>query len=397
MNRMINDEIKGRADFVADLKKRDMYTYCLEITSPCANEMTVQGKNCVNFISNNYLGFANHPKVREAAEAAIKKYGVGTGGSPLMCGTTDLHNRLKERIASAYNQQGAALFASGYQALLGSVQASVGKGDASLVDYLVHRSIVDGVTLSGSEKRMWMHNDMEDLESLLQRAGRKYKRMLIIVDSVYSMDGDIANLPELKRLSDMYNALVLIDEAHSLGVIGPHGHGLLDHFSMPDGADVIAGTFSKFAGAVGGFVAGPADFISHLNHAASPYIFSASLPTVLCAGVLAAFDLLDSEPVWRERLWDNVRYFVAGLKDLGFDTGRSQTPVVPLLIRDPEKTMLFNRMILERGIYASPVVYPAVAPSESRIRLGVIATHTRENLDKTLDVFKDVGAQLHII
>ena len=393
MNRMINDEIKGRADFVADLKKRDMYTYCLEITSPCANEMTVQGKNCVNFISNNYLGFANHPKVREAAEAAIKKYGVGTGGSPLMCGTTDLHNRLKERIASVYNQQGAALFASGYQALLGSVQASVGKGDAALVDYLVHRSIVDGVTLSGSDKRMCMHNDIEDLESLLQRAGRKYKRMLIIVDSVYSMDGDIANLPELKRLSDMYNALILIDEAHSLGVIGPHGHGLLDHFNMPDGADLIAGTFSKFAGAVGG----AADFISHLNHAASPYIFSASLPTVLCAGVLAAFDLLDSEPQWRDRLWDNVRYFVAGLKDLGFDTGRSQTPVVPLLIRDPEKTMLFNRMILDRGIYASPVVYPAVAPSESRIRLGVIATHTRENLDKTLDVFKDVGAQLHII
>jgi glycine C-acetyltransferase len=360
MHRIVNEEIRGRADFVAALKERRMYTYCLEVTSSCSNVMTVDGKECVNFISNNYLGFSTHPRVKEAAGEAVKKYGLGIGGSPLMCGTTDLHNRLKERIASIYGQEGAALFASGYQALLGAIQATVGKGDAALVDYLVHRSIVDGVTLAGCEKRMWMHNDMEDLESLLSRAGKKYKRMLIIVDSVYSMDGDIADLPEMKRLSDRYNALILIDAAHSLGVIGPHGRGLLDHYGMPDGADIIAGTFSKFAGAVGGFVAGPADYISHLNHAASPYIFSASLPPVLCAGVLAAFDLLDSEPQWRQQLWENVRYFIAGLKDLGFDTGKSQTPVVPLLIRDPEKTMLFNRMILDRGIYASPVVYPAV-------------------------------------
>ncbi len=397
MSALISDEIKQRAAFVSEVKKRDMYTYCLEITSSCANEMTVAGKRCVNFISNNYLGFSTHPKVKEAAAEAIKKYGLGIGGSPLMCGTTDLHNRLKERIASVYCQGGAALFASGYQALLGSVQATVGKGDAALLDQLVHRSIVDGVTLSGCDKRMWMHNDMEDLESLLERAGKKYRRMLIIVDSVYSMDGDIANLPEMKRLAGKCGALILIDEAHSLGVIGKKGHGLLDHYDMPGGADVISGTFSKFAGAVGGFVAGPEEFISYLNHAASPYMFSASLPPVLCAGVLASFDLLESEPEWVERLRGNVKYFISGLKDLGFDTGPSKTPVVPLMIRDQEKTMLFNRMILDKGIYASPVVYPAVAPSESRIRLGVIATHTRDDLDRSFEVFKEVGKKLEII
>ena len=397
MNTIVNDAIKQRADFVAQVKEQNLYTYCLEVTSSCSNRITVEGRERVNFISNNYLGFSAHPKVKEAAAGAIKKYGVGMGGSPLMCGTTDIHNRLKEKIAQVYHQESAALFASGYQALLGAVQATVGKGDASLLDYLVHRSIVDGVTLSGSDKRMWMHNDMEDLASLISRVKKKYQRMLIIVDSVYSMDGDIADLPEIRKVCDEHGALVLIDEAHSLGVIGENGHGLLDHFSMPEGADVIAGTFSKFAGAVGGFVAGPAEFITYLNHNASPFIFSASLPPVLCAGVLKSFDLLEEEPQWREQLWNNVNYFLKELHTIGFNTGTSQTPVIPLMIRDVEKTMLFNKKILDMGVYASPVVYPAVAPSESRIRLGVIATHTRDDLDMSLEVFEKAGRELGIL
>jgi glycine C-acetyltransferase len=207
----------------------------------------------------------------------------------------------------------------------------------------------------------------------------------------------IADLPAIKALADRHEALILVDEAHSLGVIGPRGLGLLDHFAMPEGAHVIAGTFSKFAGAVGGFVTGPADFITHLTHSASAFIFSASLPPVQCAAVLAGFQLLAEEPQWHRQLWENVRYLLDSLTSLGFDTGRSQTPVIPLMIRDPEKAMLFNKSILERGVYASPVVYPAVAPAESRIRLGVMATHTREDLDIALGIIQKSGKELGLI
>jgi 8-amino-7-oxononanoate synthase len=397
MTSLITKETQERADLVARLKKEKMYTYFLEVSSPCANRMIVEGKECINFISNNYLGFSTHPKVLEAAQAALKKYGLGIGGSPLACGTSELHNRLKEKIAGVYKQEEAVLFTTGYQALLGSVQATVKKGDVSLIDSLVHRSIVDGVTLSGSDKRMWMHNDIGDLESLVDRVKNKYERMLVIVDSVYSMDGDIADLKELYRIKKEKGILILIDEAHSLGVLGKRGYGLPDHFDLPEAADLISGTFSKFAGAIGGFATGPGDFITYLKHAASPFVFSASLPPVLCAGVLKSFELLEEEPEWRQRLWDNVHFFIDGLKSIGFDTGRSKTPVVPIIIRDLEKTMLFNKKILSYGVYASPIVYPAVAPAESRIRLGVIATHTRDDLEKSLDVFKKAGKETGIL
>jgi 8-amino-7-oxononanoate synthase len=397
MHLLINPEVRHMAESVALLKAREIYTYGLEVSSACDHRVRVNGAERINFISNNYLGFSSHPKVMEAAGTALRHYGVGMGGSPLMCGTTTLHARLKETIAEAYRQESAVLFASGYQAMLGAVQATLGRGDLALIDQLVHRSIVDGVTLGGGDKRMWLHNDMEDLEALLERTSGKYKRRLIAVDSVYSMDGDIADLPAIKALADRHEALILVDEAHSLGVIGPRGRGILDHFALPAGAHLIAGTFSKFAGGVGGFVTGPADFITHLTHSASAFIFSASLPPVQCATALAAFRLLDEEPQWHRQLWENVRYLLDSLASLGFDTGRSKTPVIPLMIRDPEKAMLFNKSILERGVYASPVVYPAVAPAESRIRLGVMATHTREDLDIALGVFQKSGKELGLI
>ncbi|MBI5552398.1 MAG: pyridoxal phosphate-dependent aminotransferase family protein [Desulfobacterales bacterium] len=397
MHLLINAEVRQMAESVALLRARDIYTYGLEVSSACNHRVRVNGVERINFISNNYLGFSSHPRVVEAAGMALQRYGVGTGGSPLMCGTTTLHTRLKEKIAEAYQQEAAVLFASGYQAMLGAIQGTLGRGDLALIDQLVHRSIVDGVILSGCDKRMWLHNDMEDLGALLARTGGKYKRRLIAVDSVYSMDGDIADLPAIKALADRHEALILVDEAHSLGVIGPRGRGLLEHFALPEGAHIIAGTFSKFAGAVGGFVTGPADFITHLTHTASAFIFSASLPPVQCAAVLAAFQLLDEEPQWHRQLWENVRYLLDSLASLGFDTGRSQTPVIPLMIRDPEKAMLFNKSILERGVYASPVVHPAVAPAESRIRLGVMASHTREDLDIALGIFQKSGKELGLI
>jgi len=397
MKTLISSNIKDQAEFISRLRDADMYTYSLEVSSACGNHINVKGNDCINFISNNYLGFSTHPSVIEEVRKALKQYGVGIGGSPLACGTTDIHYRLQEKIAQVYGQESAALFASGYQALLGSIQVTIGKGDLALLDSLVHRSIVDGVVLSGSDKRMWMHNDMEDLEFVLKRVSRKYSRILIVVDSVYSMDGDIANMPEIHRLCKEYNALLLIDEAHSLGVLGEHGYGLPEHFSLPEGPDIISGTFSKFAGAIGGFAAGPSEYIDFLRHSSSPFVFSASLSPLICAGILRAFELLDEEPQWREKLWENVKFFQDGLRAIGFDTGTSETPVIPLIIRDPEKTMRFNRIILERGIYASPIVYPAVAPAESRIRLGVMATHTRDDLEKSLEIFESAARELEII
>ncbi len=397
MGNLVSEKIKQQSELVSKLKESDMYTYCLEVSSSCENHIVVDGKNCLNFISNNYLGFSTHPAVIEAVEKAVKKYGLGIGGSPMACGTTDIHIELMERIATVYQQDSALLFASGYQALLSSVQGTIAKGDVALLDSLVHRSIVDGVILSGADKRMWLHNDMEDLESLFQRLKEKYSRMLIIVDSVYSMDGDWANLPELYELKEKYGAMLLLDEAHSLGVLGENGYGLPEHFNMPQGADLIAGTFSKFAGAIGGFVTGPKEYIDHLRHVASPFIFSASLSPLICAGILKSFDLLDEEPQWRDKLWENVKFFHEGLKSLGFDIGVSKTAVVPLIVKDTLKTMLFNKKILDRGVYASPIVHPAVPPAESRIRLGVMATHTREDLEKCLEIFEDVGKELEII
>ena len=304
------------------LRRENIYTYSLEVSSACANRIMVSGKERINFISNNYLGFSTHPEVLKAVRKAVDKYGLGIGGSPLACGTTDLHYRLQEKIAQVFEREACVLLPSGYQALLGSIQATIGKGDVALLDSLVHRSIVDGVTLSGSDKRMWLHNDTEDLASLLERVKSKYQRMLIMVDSVYSMDGDWPNLPELYRLKEEHGALLLIDEAHSLGVLGQaRATAFRTTSTCRTAPDVIAGTFSKFAGAVGGFVAGPADFIDHLRHNASAYIFSASLPPMTVAGVYKSFELLDEEPQWRERLWDNITYFLKGLKELGFDTG----------------------------------------------------------------------------
>jgi 8-amino-7-oxononanoate synthase len=394
---LLDDAHRQHAAHISWLRSQNLYPFCLEVTSPCDHRIVVANRECINFISNNYLGLSSHPKIEAAAQAAIRRYGVGLSGSPLMCGTTDLHNRLKEKIAAIYGQQDAALFASGYQALVGAIQATIGKGDLALLDGLVHRSIVDGVSLSGSMRRIWVHNQTQDLSCLLAGLGTKFRRKLIIVDSVYSMDGDIAPLPEIKTLKDQHNALVLIDEAHALGVLGAHGHGLLDHFDLPGGADVIAGTFSKFAGAVGGFVTGPAEFILHLRHSASAYIFSASIPPVMCATVLKAFELLEEEPQWRERLWLNTRYLLTGLKALGFDTGQAQTPIIPIMIRDADRTIEFNRALFEMGIYASPVIYPAVAPTKSRIRLGVMATHTQDDLDAALAVFKKAGQQSGLI
>jgi len=391
------ERIQQQLGMVRMLQASGLDTYSLEVTSGCGPTIVVEGKERINFISNSYMGFSTHPKVIEAARKAVAEYGVGIGGSPLACGTTKLHNRLSEIIADNYGSESAMVFASGYQALAGTIQGLAGRKDIALLDNLDHRSIIDGCALTGCKIRSFMHNDMQDLRDLVERTEGKADHRVLIVDSVYSMDGDIAPLPELNEICRPAGVTILIDEAHSLGVMGASGKGLLQHFDMPDGADVVAGTFSKFAGAVGGFCAGKKDLIDFLRHYSSPFVFSASIPPAIVAAVTTSFDLLESEPEWHNRLWENVRFMLDSLHELGYDTGKSETPVIPVMIRDTEKVLRMNKELLARGVYASPVVHPGVPLKMERLRLGVMATHTREQLERALEAFAEVGRQFEVV
>ncbi len=389
--------IEQRLQMLNMLSESGLDTYGLQVSSGCGPTMVVEGRECINLISNSYLGFSVHPKVKEAAREAVARYGVGIGGSPLACGSTELHAKLCQIIAENYGQEAAMVFATGYQALAGSIQGILTRKDLALLDNLDHRSIIDGCMLAGCKMRTFVHNDMGDLEQLVQSTSDFPGTRMVIVDSVYSMDGDVAPLPRMKEICRPAGVLVCIDEAHSLGVMGKTGRGLLEHFDLPDGADLISGTFSKFAGAVGGFLAGPREVIRALRVLSSPFVFSASLPPAIVAAVTASFGLLKSEPQWRERLWDNVRFMLRGLKEIGFDTGSSETPVIPVMIRDTEKVLVMNRRLLDLGIYASPVVHPAVPMKRERLRLGVMASHTHQHLERALEAFRQAGREVGVI
>ncbi len=391
------EKIQGQLGLLQMLRSSGLDTYEREVTSGCGSLITVEGRECINFISNSYMGFSVHPKVIEAARRALADYGLGIGGSPLACGTTRLHLELAEKIAGNYGSESAMVFASGYQALLGTIQGLMSRGDIALLDNLDHRSIIDGCAMSGCKIRTFIHNDMDDLADLVERTSKVDGHRMLIVDSVYSMDGDIAPLPRIAKICRPAGVTICIDEAHSLGIMGQGGKGLLEHFDMPDGADVIAGTFSKFAGAVGGFCAADSQLIDFLRHYASPFVFSASIPPALVAAVSASLDLLASEPEWHARLWENVHYMLDGLAGLGFDTGKSATPVIPIMIRDTEKVLRMNRRLLNLGVYASAVVHPGVPIKKERLRLGVMATHTREQLVNALDIFDKVGREFEVI
>jgi 8-amino-7-oxononanoate synthase len=311
---------------------------------------------------------------------------MGIGGSPLACGTTTWHIKLAERIAHNYGKESATIFSTGYQALAGTIQGLMGRKDVALLDNLDHRSIIDGCILSGCKIRSFIHNDMDDFEQLVQRTSKPaagHHRM-VIVDSVYSMDGDVAPLPRMHEICKAAGVTVMIDEAHSLGIMGPSGKGLLEHFDI-------------FAGAVGGFTAAERDVIQYLRHYSSPFVYSASIPPAVVAAVYTSFELLESEPEWHQKLWDNVNFMLKSLKELGFDTGNSTTPVLPVMIRDTEKVLRMNRTLLNRGVYASPVVHPGVPLKMERLRLGVMATHTRQHLERALEIFREVGREFEVI
>jgi glycine C-acetyltransferase len=354
------------------------------------------GKDVINLSSNNYLGLTTHPKMREAAIQAVRTLGVGSGSVRTIAGTMDLHMELERRIAAFKKTEASVVFQSGFAANAGTVSALLGKGDLILSDELNHASIIDGARLSRADIKVFPHRDVSALERLLDET-REVKRRLVITDGVFSMDGDIAPLPKIAALARAHGAIMMIDDAHSSGVLGRSGRGTVDHFDVHGQVDVQVGTLSKAIGVLGGYVCGSKSLIDFLYHRARPFLFSTSHPPAVAAACLTAFDVLEEEPERIERLWVNTKRFKAGLKRLGFDTGSSETPITPIMVGEADRAMRFSDRLFERGVFAQGIGFPTVAKGRARLRTIVTATHSDEDLDRALSILGDVGRELGVI
>lgn len=382
-----------RAD---EIKAAGLYPYFKSISESEDTVVVIEGKRRLMLGSNNYLGLTHHPKVLEAAGAALRRYGSGCTGSRFLNGTLDIHHHLEAALAQFLGKEDCIVFSTGYGANLGLISGLVGRGDKVYLDKLDHACIVDGAKLSYGETHRFNHGDLEALRRQLERRDPQHGA-LVVVDGVYSMEGDIADIPELTRLCRRYGAALAIDDAHSLGVLGPNGDGTAAHFGLIDDVDIIVGTFSKSLASVGGFIAAPERVTNFLRHNSRPFIFTASLPPANTAGVLAALDVLQSEPDRRTRLWENTHRLQQGLRSAGFEIGPTQTPIVPVLIGPMDKTMLMWRKVFDAGIFTNPVVPPAVPPSQCRLRTSLMATHTPEQVDQAIDVLATTGRELGVI
>jgi len=377
-------------------KAAGVYPYFRMIQSEQDTEVIIDGKKVLMFGSNSYLGLTNHPKLKEASIAAINKYGSGCAGSRFLNGTLDLHIELEEKLAKFVGKEDALVFSTGYQVNLGVLSSVTSRKDNIILDELDHACIIDGARLSFARPLKYRHNDMDSLEKMLQNNQPEDGLNLIAVDGVFSMEGDIAKLDEIVRLAKKYNANIMVDDAHGLGVVGKSGRGTADHFGLTDEVDLIMGTFSKSLASIGGFIAANNETINFLKHHARSLIFSASIAPGNAAAVVAALDLMQQEPERIEKLWDNTRYAMAGLKALGLDTGHSETPIIPIYVRDTEKTFLLTRMLQEQGVFVNPVITPAVAPKDSLIRFSLMATHTRKQIDEALEKIGVIADKLDI-
>ena len=371
------------------------YPYFREISSEQDTEVICNGKKMLMLGSNSYLGLTIHPKVKEAAIEAIKKYGTGCAGSRFLNGTMDIHIKLEAELAKLVGKEAALAFPTGYMANLGCISTIILKGDLIITDKLDHASIIDGCTQSEGTMLRFNHNDMVSLEKVL--AKHTGTNMMIVVDGIFSMEGDIANLPEIVELAQKYKATIMVDEAHSIGVLGKTGAGTAEHFGLTKESDIIMGTFSKSLASVGGFIAADEDVIGYLKHKSRALIFSASLPPASTASVLAAIQVMKDEPERMQQLWDNTNYMLQGFKDIGFETGTSCTPVIPLHVGDMMVAFKMWKRLGEEGIFITPVIPPAVPPNSCLIRTSLMATHTRKQLDFALDKFKSIGKELAVI
>jgi len=382
-------------EYESGLKQSGHYSFFRKLESPQDSELVVNGKRVIMIGSNNYLGLTNHPRVKEAAIKAIEKYGTGCAGSRILNGNLDIHEELEKKLARFLRKEAALVFATGYQTNLGAISALVGRNDVAIIDMYDHASIIDGCRLSFGEVKKYRHNDMDALERVLE--GTKEKDKLIIIDGVFSMEGDIADLPAIVKLSKAYGARIMLDDAHALGVLGDGGRGTAEHFGLENEVDLIMGTHSKSLAAIGGFIAGPSDVISWIKHLARSMIFSASLPPPLVASASTALDIIEEQPELRGQLWRNTHKMLKGYKTLGYDTGTSETPIIPVVIKDTMKTYEMCRLLFENGVFVNAIISPAVPQGRELLRTSYMATHTKEQLDKVLAAFEKVGRQVGVI
>ncbi|MDR1400910.1 MAG: pyridoxal phosphate-dependent aminotransferase family protein [Endomicrobium sp.] len=378
-----------------DLRIKGFYPYFHKVGSVQGPEVMVDGEKKVVVCSNNYLGLANHPKVIEASIAAMKKYGTSCTGSRFLNGTNDLHEKVERKFAKFVSKEEAILFTTGHHSNLGAISSLVGRNEILITDKLDHASIIDGCHLSFGEMVRFRHNDMFDLERQIVRY--KGKGILIVVDGVFSMEGDIANLPEILRLAKKYTVRVFVDEAHSLGVIGETGKGIGEYFNIGDDIDVLMATASKSLASIGGFIASKAEVVDYIRHNARTMIFTASLPPACVGAIDAALDLVVAEPERRARLMKISKKMKSAFQAMGYDTGHSQSPVIPLFVGSDLIAFKMWRMLFDEGVFASPVVTPAVQEGRSIIRTSYMATHSDDNLDFILEKFEKVGKQFNIL
>ena len=381
---------------VEETKSLGLYPYFQPISSEQGTEVIINGKKVLMLGSNSYLGLTIHPKVKQAAIDATKKYGSGCAGSRFLNGSLDIHTELENQLADFVHKEKALLFSTGFQSNLGAIAGLVNKGEYVILDKSDHASIVDGTKLSYGEVKRFMHNDMKSLERVLASIGIDTPKM-IVVDGVYSMDGDIANLKEIVRLKKRYNARLMVDDAHALGVIGKNGRGTADYFGLTDEVDIIMGTFSKSLASLGGFLAADTYVINYLRHFARSLIFSASMIPASTAAVLASLDIMKNNQELIDKLWDNTNRMRDGLHKMGYDTGTSCTPIIPVIIGDDEKVLLMRKMLFDIGVFVNPVVSPAVPKNKTLIRLSLMATHTFEQIDYALKQMYEVGKELNVI
>lgn len=395
MNRTDLFEKCYRFSKAKELMQAGLYPYFRVIESAQDPVVYLNGRRMIMVGSNNYLGLTNDPRVKEAAIEAIKKYGTGCAGSRFLNGTLDIHVRTEEKLARFVRREAALIFSTGFQVNLGVISALIGKDDLVIIDKMDHASIIDGCRLSFGEIKKYRHNDMESLEKLLQENENRAK--LVVVDGVFSMEGDIVNLPDVYKLCKKYNARLMVDDAHGIGVLGATGRGTCEHFGLEQEVDLIMGTYSKSLASIGGFVAGDADVIHYIKHFARSLIFSASPPPASVAAVSAAIDIIDSEPERIEQLWKNTNRMMREFKQMGFEIGPTQTPIIPIIVGEDELAFKFVMMLQQEGVFANVAVSPAVPPGKALIRTSYMATHTDEHLDIVCEAFHKVGKALGVI
>ena len=382
---------------INSLKEQGLYNNIRTIGSPQGAWLNVDGKNVLNFCSNNYLGLANHPKLVAAAQEATKTYGVGPAAVRSIAGTMDLHVQLEQRLAKFKGAEDVITFQSGFTANLGTIPALVGKGDVIFSDRLNHASIIDGCRLSGAKIIAYEHNDAGSLEDAIKEHASNYRRALIVTDGVFSMDGDVAPLPALYEVAKKYDIMFMVDDAHGEGVLGKGGRGIVDHFNLHGKIDVEVGTMSKAFGVMGGMVAGKKEIIEWLKQRGRPFLFSSAVTVPDAAACLAAVDLLEESTELVDKLWANGNFFKEEMSKLGFDTGASETPITPIMLGEAKLAQQFSRELYEEGVFGMAIGYPTVPQGKARIRVMISAAHDNDDLGKGLDAFAKVGKKLGVI